>query len=209
MGVGSARTNTPRGMHEHSKGTCRMEISPMTDDGNDATHGAATTNRHHARVETIPSRIDRAVARPSARLWNRSKLIPTPHVGSGTQRRTGSKGAWAALVGGMLVLVMASCSTSNTPSSYGPMTHDNFVEGCTRARQVLEICEKTYLSLSDPAGMPFEQFKQLDAELHRDPSAVPDDLQVVINAQIASMSRSSTTLDATAAGPILPPTSNP
>jgi hypothetical protein len=89
------------------------------------------------------------------------------------------------------------------------MTHDNFVEGCTRARQVLEICEKTYLSLSDPAGMPFEQFKQLDAELHRDPSAVPDDLQVVINAQIASMSRSSTTLDATAAGPILPPTSNP
>jgi hypothetical protein len=179
----------------------------MTDDGNDATHGAATTNRHHARVETIPSRIDRAVARPSARLWNRSKLIPTPHVGSGTQRRTGSRGAWAPLVGGMLVLVMASCSTSNTPSSYGPMTHDNFVEGCTRARQVLEICEKTYLSLSDPAGMPFERFKQLDAELHRDPSAVPDDLKVVINAQMASTSP--TTLDATAAAPILPPTSNP
>lgn len=92
------------------------------------------------------------------------------------------------LVVAALGVIGAGCSTSNTPTSYGPLTRDNFVSACNSAGESSTSCEQTYTEMSSPGGLPFDQFKTIDSELRRNPTEIPPDLQSFLDTTTTSAS---------------------
>ena len=92
------------------------------------------------------------------------------------------------LVIAALGVIGAACSTSNTPTSYGPLTHDNFVHACNSAGESSTFCEQTYTAMAAPDGLPFDQFETIDSELRKNPTEVPVDLQSFLDANAPTTS---------------------
>lgn len=105
----------------------------------------------------------------------------------------------AALAGVALAALLGACTHQRSiPDSYGSTTEDNFIEGCVETLTSTSddvpgttvaddtanaVCTCSYEAISDPdTGIPFEEFKEINAEQEEDPTALPPEIADPVNA---------------------------